>query len=115
MFEQYKIVRLTAPVFAPSEKELAAFAAAGLPVMTVDAEEPEAMIPHVQDADIVALVGTELPAIVVEAMTQCRAIARFGAGTDKIAVDRATELGIVVVNTPISVWKSKPTMRWRCS
>jgi len=37
---------------------------------------------------------------VVEAMIQCRAIARMGTGTDKIDVGRATELGIVVANTP---------------
>ena len=37
---------------------------------------------------------------VVEAMTQCRLIARQGTGTDKIDVARATELGIVVANTP---------------
>jgi D-3-phosphoglycerate dehydrogenase len=58
------------------------------------------LIPLVADADIVALVGTHLPTRVVEAMRRCRAIARLGAGTDKIDVARATELGIVVANTP---------------
>jgi len=58
------------------------------------------LIPLVRNADIVALIGTKLPTRVVEAMTQCRAIARMGAGTDKIDVARATELGIVVANTP---------------
>ncbi|MEZ4864726.1 MAG: C-terminal binding protein [Caldilineaceae bacterium] len=100
MFDQYKIVRLTAPIFQPSAQELAAYAAAGLPVAVVDAEAPAELIPLLRDADIVALVGTVLPAAVVEAMTQCRAISRQGTGTDKIAVDRATELGIVVTNTP---------------
>ncbi|RIK38254.1 MAG: hypothetical protein DCC55_21700 [Chloroflexi bacterium] len=96
----FKIVRLTAPVFYPSEAELAAYAAHGLPVTVVGAEEPDELIPLVQDADIVALVGTRLPTRVVESMTRCRAIARLGAGTDKIDVARATELGIVVANTP---------------
>ncbi|MCB0062228.1 MAG: C-terminal binding protein [Caldilineaceae bacterium] len=100
MFSEYKIVRLTAPIFQPSAKELAAFAAAGLNVTVVDAEAPDAMIPLVQDADIVTLIGTKLPASVIEAMPKCRAISRQGTGTDKIAVDRATELGIVVTNTP---------------
>jgi D-3-phosphoglycerate dehydrogenase / 2-oxoglutarate reductase len=99
-FSDFKVVRLTAPVFHPSEAELAAFAAQGLAVTVVGAEEPDELIPLVQDADIVALVGTRLPARVVEAMTRCRAIARLGAGTDKIDVARATELGIVVANTP---------------
>src|SRR5947207_11678083 len=114
MFSQYKIVRLTAPIFYASETELRAFAAQGLPVTMVDAEHPGELIPLVADADIVALVGTKLPTRVVEAMTQCRAIARMGAGTDKIDVARATELGIVVANTPYFAWKSKPIMLWRC-
>lgn len=100
MLTQHKIVRLTAAIFQPSEKELQAFAAAGLRVTVVDAEEPDAMIPLVCDADIVTLVGTVLPANVIEALTKCRAISRQGTGTDKIAVERATELGIVVTNTP---------------
>jgi D-3-phosphoglycerate dehydrogenase / 2-oxoglutarate reductase len=100
MFSQYKIVRLTAPVFYAGEAELRAFAARGLPVTVVDAEHPDELIPHVADADIVALIGTKLPTCVVEAMARCRAIARMGAGTDKIDVARATEMGIVVANTP---------------
>ena len=99
-FSQYKIVRLTAPVFSPSEAELDIFAAQGLPVTVVDAENPDELIPLVREADIVALIGTYLPTQVVEALTQCRAIARMGTGTDKIDVARATELGIVVANTP---------------
>ena len=100
IFSQYKIVRLTAPVFTPSETELSVFAAQGLSVIVVDAEHPDELIPLVTDADIVALIGTELPTRVVEALAQCRAIARMGTGTDKIDVARATELGIVVANTP---------------
>lgn len=100
IFSQYKIVRLTAPVFFASESELRAFAAHDLPVTVVDAEDPDELIPLVLDADIVALIGTKLPTRVVEAMNQCRVIARMGAGTDKIDVARATELGIVVANTP---------------
>jgi D-3-phosphoglycerate dehydrogenase len=99
-FSQYKIVRLTAPVFRPTETELSEFATQGLPVNFVDAEHPNELIPLVADADIVVLVGTALPTRVVEAMAQCRAIARMGAGTDKIDVACATELGIVVANTP---------------
>jgi D-3-phosphoglycerate dehydrogenase len=99
-FSQYKIVRLTAPVFNPPETELSLFAAQGLSVTVVDAKHPDELIPLVADADIVALIGTPLPTCVVEAMAQCRAIARMGAGTDKIDVARATELGIVVTNTP---------------
>jgi D-3-phosphoglycerate dehydrogenase / 2-oxoglutarate reductase len=100
MFSTYKIVRLTAPIFHPSAQELAAYAAHGLPVTVVDAEAPAAMIPLVRDADVVVVIGTKVPTAVVEALTQCRVIARQGTGTDKIDVARATEMGIVVANTP---------------
>jgi phosphoglycerate dehydrogenase-like enzyme len=100
MFDQYKIIRLTAPIFFTNEFELRAFAAQGLPLTVVDAEDPDALIPLVAEADIVTLIGTRLPARVIEAMPRCRVIARMGAGTDKIDVARATELGIVVANTP---------------
>ena len=96
----FKVVRLTAPIFHTTDAEMAAFAERGLSVTVVDGEEPDNIIPHVADADIVTLIGTKLPTKVVEAMTRCRAIARMGAGTDKIDVARATELGIVVANTP---------------
>ena len=66
----------------------------------VDAEAPDEMIPLVRDADVVTLVGTKVPTKVVDAMQKCRLIARMGTGTDKIDVARATELGIVVANTP---------------
>jgi D-3-phosphoglycerate dehydrogenase / 2-oxoglutarate reductase len=99
-FAQYTIVRLTAPVFQMSEAEQRAFSAHGLPVKLVDAEDPDELIPLVRDADIVTLIGTRLPTRVVESLGRCRAIARMGTGTDKIDVARATELGIVVANTP---------------
>ena len=69
-------------------------------VIPLNAKHPDDLIPLVRDADIVAVIGTKVPTRVVEAMTQCRAIARMGAGTDKIDVARATDLGIVVANTP---------------
>lgn len=100
MFSNFKIVRLTAPIFKPSAGELAAYAERGLPVTVVDAEAPAEMIPLVHDADVIVLVGTKLPTQVVEALSRCRLIARAGTGTDKIDVARATELGIVVANTP---------------
>lgn len=99
-YSQFKIVRLTAPIFQTTDFERQAFAAAGLPLTVVDAPTPDAIIAHVADADIVTLIGTYLPARIIEAMTRCRAIARMGAGTDRIDVARATELGIVVANTP---------------
>lgn len=95
-----RIVRLTAPVFSASEYEIELFAAAGLTLHLVDAEEPHELGKAVRDADIVTVIGTKIPASVIDAMDKCRCIARLGTGTDKIDVERATGAGIVVANTP---------------
>jgi D-3-phosphoglycerate dehydrogenase len=100
-YEGFKLVRLTAKIFAPGEFELQRYAEAGLPrIVEVDDWEPEEIAPKVADADIVIVVGTPMPRPVVDAMGKARAIARMGTGTDKIDVARATDLGILVANTP---------------
>ena len=97
----FKLVRLTAKIFFPGEYELGRYAAAGLPrIVQVGEWEPEAIAAKVGDADIVIVVGTPMPRAVIDGMHKARAIARMGTGTDKIDVARATELGIVVANTP---------------
>ncbi len=95
-----KIVRLTGPIFGAGDYELDIFSAAGLQLELCHATDPAEMAEAVRAADIVAVIGTQIPARVIDAMTHCRAIARLGTGTDKIDVQRATECGIVVANTP---------------
>src|SRR5438105_4471325 len=98
---QFKLVRLTAKIFSPSEYELERYAAAGLPpIVMVHDEQPERIAAQVGDADVVIVIGTPMPRPVVDALQHARAIARMGTGTDKLDVARATELGILVVNTP---------------
>ena len=41
-----------------------------------------------------------MPAAVVASLDRCRLISRLGNGTDKIAVEKATECGIIVSNAP---------------
>lgn|GEM_PF-4355625 len=112
-FSQFKIVRMSAPVFSPTEAELSAFATEGLPVTVVDEEEPDELIPLVADADIVALIGARLPTQVIESLSQCRGIARMGTGMDKIDVSRATELGSSSPTRPRSAWRNRRTTPWR--
>jgi D-3-phosphoglycerate dehydrogenase len=100
-YAQFKLVRLTAKIFTPGEYELSRYAEAGLPdLVLVDDAEPDAIAARIADADVVIVVGTLMPRRVVDAMGRARAIARMGTGTDKIDVARATELGILVANTP---------------
>ena len=101
--EPLHVVRLTGPIFPPSDHERAQVARRGWSFTTVSGTTPDEIIPHLGDADIVSVVGTKMPAPVIDALHangRCRAIARLGAGTDRIDVARATERGIVVMNTP---------------
>lgn len=94
------VVRLTGPIFNPGDYELKRFSDAGLKPRLVGGVDPAELAQGVKDADVIVVVGTKIPASVVDAMVRCRAIARFGTGTDKIDVAHATTLGIPVVNTP---------------
>lgn len=98
----FKVVRLTARIFQPGDYELRRLAENGFAIVQCHDEEPAAIARAVADADVVATIGTPMPRLVVDALGsgRARAIARFGTGTDKIDVARATELGIVVCNTP---------------
>lgn len=98
----FKVVRLTARIFQMRDYERRRLAEHGFAVVECDDEDPEAIARAVADADVVATIGTPMPRRVVDALGagKARAIARFGTGTDKIDVTRASELGIVVCNTP---------------
>ena len=100
MLSQFKIVRLTAKIFCPGQYELERYAAAGIELTLVHDADPARIVEAVRNADIVSVIGTPMPRMVVDGLDKCRAIARFGTGTDKIDVARATERGIVVANTP---------------
>ena len=95
-----RIVRLTGPIFSPGSHEVTQIESRGWSLTTVSGTSPDQIIPHVAEADIVSVVGTYIPAQVIDSMTRVRAIARLGAGTDRIDVAHATSCGIVVMNTP---------------
>lgn len=52
------------------------------------------------DADAVLVRETPLPAAVLDSLPRCRAIVRYGVGTDHIDLDHAARLGIAVANVP---------------
>ncbi|RKY66737.1 MAG: phosphoglycerate dehydrogenase [Candidatus Latescibacterota bacterium] len=64
----------------------------------VPAEELRALIPGFEG--LIVRSATKVPADVIEAARNLRAIGRAGTGVDTIDVDAATRKGIVVMNTP---------------
>ncbi|MCX6030848.1 MAG: C-terminal binding protein [Chloroflexi bacterium] len=95
-----RVVRLNARLFPIIPYETAQFERFGVSLIPVEAYTPDEMIPLVTDADAVCVVSASMPAVVMESLRRCRVIARYGIGTDKLAVDAATRRGVVVANVP---------------
>ena len=96
----FRVVRLNATLFPPSAYEISLYRQYQLSPVQVEANTPDDIIPWVADCDALFAISVALPAAVVEKLERCRVISRLGTGTDKIAVDRATERGILVTNVP---------------
>jgi hypothetical protein len=64
-----QILRLTGPIFSPGSHEVKQIESRGWTLTTVAGTSPDQIIPHVAEADIVSVVGTYIPAPVIDAMT----------------------------------------------
>jgi phosphoglycerate dehydrogenase-like enzyme len=98
--KDFKVVRLNAELMPVNRFEAAMYDHYGITPVLVEAETPEEIIPHVEDADAVFAISVSLPEVVIDHLDKCKLISRLGNGTDKIAVDRAKERGILVTNVP---------------
>ena len=79
----FKVVIADQPA-ADHEVEAAALAASGLPLETVwlGAREPERVLEHAADADAVVMSWVPMTRGVIDQLTRCRVIVRFGIGVD---------------------------------
>ena len=95
-----KVVRLNAELMPVNRFEAAMERHYGITPILAEADTPDAIIPHVADADAIFAISVSLPVEVIDSLKQCKVISRLGNGTDKIAVARAKERGILVTNVP---------------
>jgi D-3-phosphoglycerate dehydrogenase len=95
-----KIVRLNAALMPVNSFEAAMYRHYGIEPVLVEGETQDEIIAQAHDADAVFAISASLPEAVIDSLTRCAIISRLGNGTDKIAVDRAKERGIVVTNVP---------------
>ena len=95
-----RIIRLNARLFPVGDFERAQWARFNMRPLEVEAATPAEIIPHVAQCDALFAVSVALPAPVIDALERCQVISRLGTGTDKIAVARARERGILVTNVP---------------
>ncbi len=86
------------PDWKPAEEALSA-----LDVELIRAEKPEhdEILAVASDADAVFVTYAQITADVIAGLNNCKVIGRFGIGTDNIAIDAATDAGIVVTYAPV--------------
>jgi D-3-phosphoglycerate dehydrogenase len=74
----------------------------GIDLVAHECRTDDELLSHAADADVVWLFGGSriLTPHNLPLLTRCGAIVRTGSGTDNVPVATATELGIVIANTP---------------
>jgi D-3-phosphoglycerate dehydrogenase len=97
---QFRVVRLNAAISPVDEYETSLYKRHGIQPILIEANTPEEIILQVSGSDAILVVSTALPTQVIETLSRCRIISRLGIGTDKIDVETAKRMGILVTNVP---------------
>ncbi len=76
--------------------------ASGLDVelVRIQATKPDELFPAVANADALIVQWVKITSQVMDQMTRCRVISRYGIGVDMVDLEAATAHGIVVCNVP---------------
>lgn len=98
---QFKVV-ITDFGSPENDLEAAELQASGLDVELVrlNAKTSQELLPHVVDADGLIVQWTNISREIIQSLTKCKVISRYGIGVDMIDLAAAGEQGIPVCNTP---------------
>lgn len=98
---QFKVV-LTDFGSPDNDLEAAELRDSGLDIELVrlNAKTPDQLFGHVEDADALIVQWTPITRDVIDRLTKCKVISRYGIGVDMIDLAAAGEHGIMVCNTP---------------
>jgi D-3-phosphoglycerate dehydrogenase / 2-oxoglutarate reductase len=82
--------------------EVEEFQASGLDLELVrlDAHTTEALFPAIADADGLLVQWAKITRPVINQLTRCKVISRYGIGVDMVDLEAASERGILVCNVP---------------
>src|ERR1700694_307141 len=72
----------------------------GITIITADADSDAEYINQVRDADAIMAGGRYLTAAIISQLERCKVIANGGVGVDRVDLDAATAMEIVVTNVP---------------
>ncbi len=73
---------------------------AGIELLVADVGDEPELVRLAPGVDAILTCWNEVPASVLDVASTCKVVSTYGIGVDNIAVDRATELGILVTNVP---------------
>lgn len=97
---RFLALRLNADTYPVEPAERTLLAEAGADLHCIEGRSDDEIRAAARSCHALLVVSGYVRAGVLEAMASCRTVARLGAGTDRIDVDAATRLGIVVSNVP---------------
>ena len=93
-------VLVTDYVWPSTDPERAVIEAGGAELVIAPDSDEDTLIEFARDSDAIMTCFAKVTEKVVRAAENCLVVSRYGVGTDNIAVDVATELGIIVTYVP---------------
>ena len=94
------LVAVTDSVFPNLDGARKVVSRVGAELRLAKAPTAEAIVEVARDADAVLITYAKLTTEIIEQMTKCRIISRFGIGVDNVDIATATRKGIVVTKVP---------------
>ncbi len=95
-----RLVAVTDSVFPNLDAARKVVSRVGAELRLAKAPTAEAIVEVARDADAVLITYAKLTTEIIEQMTKCRIISRFGIGVDNVEIATATRKGIVVTKVP---------------
>ncbi len=95
-----RLVAVTDSVFPNLDAARKVVSRVGAELRLAKAPTAEAIVEVARNADAVLITYAKLTTEIIEQMTQCRIISRFGIGVDNVEIATATRKGIVVTKVP---------------
>ncbi|MEQ1947003.1 MAG: C-terminal binding protein [Bryobacteraceae bacterium] len=95
-----RIIAVTDSPFPNLDLAAATVAAVDGELRQAKAGTPEAILEVAKDADAILTTYAKVTTEVVQQLTKCKIIARFGIGVDNVDIETATKKGIVVTKVP---------------
>lgn len=93
-------VVMTSTAIPVSAQDLEVFAGLGVEFEAIDGTDRQLLLAGTRDADALIVLAETIDREVIENLTRCRSITRFGIGFDTIDVTAADERGVWVTNVP---------------